>query len=161
MKSIGQYFLGIGGIVLLLLLSFFVIKGTVWVSERVMQPLIDFGWIVLSVNILILLPLGLFKKTGMIGGMGMAVSSYVFGLILWILGLLVTYFTWGFIGMIVGLALGGVGVVPIAMIASLLDGNFSILMTLIVLLVLTLGIRFLGVYLGSRSEESNVIEHEG
>lgn len=153
LKNFGYYVLGIAGLLLLLLASVAMIKGAVWIGEHALQWLINFSWIVFAINLLILLPLGLFRKTGIVGGMGMYISSYVFGLTLWFLGLLLTYFTWGFFGIFIGLVLGGVGVVPVAMLAMLLNGEFFTLVVLIVLTILTFGARALGIYLTSRAEE--------
>ena len=153
LKNFGYYVLGIAGLLLLLLVSVAIIKGAVWIGEHVLQWLINFSWIIFAINLLILLPLGLFRRTGIVGGMGMYISSYVFGLTLWFLGLLLTYFTWGFFGIFIGLVLGGVGVVPVAMLAMLLNGEFFTLVVLIVLTILTFGVRALGIYLTSRAEE--------
>jgi hypothetical protein len=153
LKSFGYYILGIAGIFLLLLISIAMINGAVWVGEHVLQWLMNFSWIVLFINLFILLPLGLFKKTRIVGGIGMYVSSYVFGLTLWFLGLLLTYFKWGFFGILVGLILGGVGVVPVAMLAMLFGGDFFTFTTLIVLAILALGTQILGLYLINKEEE--------
>jgi len=160
LKNFGYYIFGIAGLFLLLLLGILMIRGVVWVGEHMLQWLINFGWIVLAINILILLPLGLFRKTGIVGGIGMCISSYVFGLTLWFLGLLLTYFTWGFLGVFIGLVLAGVGVVPVAMLAMLVNGEFFILVVLVVLTILTFGTRVLGIYLVSRAEESRNIISE-
>lgn len=153
LKNLGYYVLGIAGLLLLALVSVAMIKGAVWIGEHALQWLINFSWIVFAINLFILLPLGLFRKTGIAGGMGMYISSYVFGLTLWFLGLLLTYFTWGFLGIFIGLLLGGVGVVPVAMLAMLLNSEFFTLVVLIVLTILTFGARALGIYLTSRAEE--------
>src|SRR3989338_1801626 len=136
LKNFGYYILGIGGFLLLLFISIAMIKGAVWIGEHALQWLINFSWIVFAVNLFVLLPLGLFKKTGIVGGMGMYISSYVFGLTLWFLGLLLTYFTWGFLGVFIGLMLGGVGVIPVAMLAVLLDGELFVLFVLVLLTIL-------------------------
>lgn len=83
----------------------------------------------------------------------MFISSYVFGLTLWFLGLLLTYFTWGFLGVFIGLVLVGVGVVPVAMLAMLLNGELFVLFVLVLLTILTFGLRFLGIYMARRAEQ--------
>lgn len=145
--------LGIASFLLILFLSVLMIKGAVWVGENALAWLFDFAWIVLTINILILLPLSLFKKTGAVGGAGMYISSYIFGVTLWFLGLLLTYFTWGFWGVFIGLVLAGVGVVPMAMLAMLINGEILTFVVLIILTMLTFGMRALGIYLVGRAEE--------
>jgi hypothetical protein len=153
LKNIGGFVIGIGALLLLLLISALMINGAVWVGEHVLQWLINLTWIAFAINLVILLPLALFRKTGMFGGIAMYFSSFLFGLTLWFLGLLLTYFTWGFFGVFVGLMLGGIGVVPVAMLAMLLNGEFFVLFILVLLTVLTFGSRFLGIYLAGRAEE--------
>lgn len=160
LKNFGYYIFGIVGFFLLLMASVAIIKGYVWIGEYASQWLINFSWVVFAINLLILLPLGLFKKTGMVGGMGMFISSYVFGTTLWFLGLLLTYFTWGFFGVVIGLMFGGVGVVPVAMLAMLIKGEFFIFLVLVVSTLLTFGVRILGIYLASRAEEKRDIIRE-
>lgn len=159
LKNIGGFVAGAVILLLLILLSVAVINGAVWVGENVLQWLIDTTWIVLAVNIFIILPLALFRKTGVYGGIAMYYSSLLFGLTLWFLGLLTTYFTWGFLGVFIGLALGGVGVVPVAMLAMLLDGEFFTLFVLVFLTILTFGTKFLGLFLSLRAEEKSAQKH--
>lgn len=160
LKNFGYYTLGIAGFLLMLFIGVVMIKGAVWLGEHALQWLIDFSWIVFAINLFILFPLGLFRKTGIVGGMGMYISSYVFGLTLWFLGLLLTYFTWGFFGIFIGLVLGGVGVVPVAMLAMLINGELFTLLVLVILIVLTFGSRSLGIYLASRAEEKQNLLRE-
>jgi len=156
MKNAGYTALGIGVFLLIFLIPVAFIMGSVWIGEYVLPWLFTIAWIVLAINILILLPLGLFRKTGAIGGIGMYVSSYAFGLTLWFLGLLLTYFVWGFLGVFIGLALLGIGVVPVAMLAMLLNGEWGTLLVLIILTVLTFGSRMLGMYFAERAEANAV-----
>lgn len=160
LKNIEYFALGIGVLILLVILSALTIKGAVWVGEHVLQWLINFAWLVFAIDLLILLPLGLFKRTGIVGGIGMSISSYIFGLTLWFFGLLLTYFIWGFWGVFIGLLLGGVGVVPVAMLAVLLNGDFTTLGILILLTIFTFGTRVLGIYLAVRAEENSKTLHE-
>ena len=160
LKNIGYFALGVGALILLAVLSALMIKGTVWVGEHVLQWLINLAWFTFALDLFILLPLGLFRKTGFVGGIGMSISSYVFGLTLWFFGLLLTYFIWGFWGVFIGLALYGVGVVPVAMLAVLIDGDFVTLGTLVLLTVFTFGTRALGIYLAVRAEENKNTQYE-
>lgn len=59
---------------------------------------------------------------------------------------------WGGIAVFIGLFLLGVGVVPIAMLATLFNGMWSTLGELFLLLILTFGSRFLGIYLVEKYE---------
>jgi len=155
LKNIGGFIIGAGFLIFFLLVSVWMIQGAVWAGEHIIQWLINLAWITLGINLFILLPLSFFRKTGMFGGIGMFFSSYVFGLTLWFLGLLITYFTWGFLGVFIGLVLGGIGVIPLAMLAMLLEGELFVLFVLILLSVLTFGLKILGIYMASKAEEKN------
>lgn len=155
LKNIGGFVLGAGFLLLLLLISIWMVQGAVWVGEHIMQWLINITWIAFGINLFILLPLSFFRRTGIFGGIGMFISSHIFGLTLWFMGLLITYFSWGFVGIFIGLVLGGVGVIPVAMLAVLLEGEFFVLFVLLLLSALTFGLKILGVYMAGRAEEKN------
>jgi hypothetical protein len=154
-KNVGAFVLGIGFFLLLILVTVWMIQGAVWVGEHVFQWLINLTWLAFGINLFVLPPLSFFRKTGVFGGIGMFISSYVFGLTLWFAGLLITYFAWGFLGVFIGLALGGVGVIPVAMLAMLLEGELFVLFMLILLSALTFGLKMLGIYMAGRAEEKN------
>jgi len=78
-----------------------------------------------------------------IAGLILYVSSYVYGLATWIYGLLVTLSLWGVVALVIGLFLGGVGVVPIGMLAAIFNGKWDIFFTLLVLIILTYGTRLI------------------
>lgn len=152
-KSLGWTVLGIGILLFFLLIGAFMLNGAVWVGEHVMDWLITISWIVLATDAFILLPLSMSNKYGMYGGIGIYFSSNIFGLTLWFLGLLLTYYTWGFFAVIIGLFLGGVGVIPVGMLAVLVNGEFAAFFGLLLLTALTIGSKILGVYLASKAEE--------
>ena len=77
----------------------------------------------------------------------MFIASYVFGATLWVRSLLVTYTLWGGIGLAIGLFMAGVGVVPLALLATLFNGLWSTLGELVLGLILTIGVRVWGLRL--------------
>ncbi|KKS53507.1 MAG: hypothetical protein UV20_C0050G0004 [Candidatus Magasanikbacteria bacterium GW2011_GWA2_42_32] len=155
LKAGGGYVLGIAGLLLLLAIPVFFIMGAVWVGTYVLPWLKLLAWIVLGIDVIIILPLILFRKTREAALSALYISSYVFGLLLWFMGLLLSYLIWGFIAVFIGLALMGIGVVPIAMLATLLTGEFGIFGTLILLTFLTFGVRFFAVYILEKSAENS------
>ena len=161
LKEGGAYVLGIAVLLLLLAIPIFFIMGAVWVGNYVLPWLTLLAWIVLGIDIIFVSPLLLFKKTREAALVALHVSSYAFGLLLWFLGLLLCYYIWGFIAVFVGLALMGIGVVPVAMLATLFTGEFVMLGTLIALTFLTFGVRFFSLYvLEKNSENSYLLESE-
>ena len=80
-------------------------------------------------------------------------TAYLLGYMGW--QLLLHYGGW--VAVIIGLFLGGVGVVPIGMLAAIFNGHWDIFLTLLLTIVLTYGARIIGYALAnsadSRSEE--------
>ena len=129
-------------------MPFFIIKGGIWLSAILYPWLIRISGIAFLICLIILAPLALIRKTREFSGAGFYIASYIFSANLWVWAFLLTYEIWGVTGLIIGLMIAGVGVVPIAMLASLFNGEWSIFAQLILLLILTFGLRTLGLHLG-------------
>lgn len=158
LKLIGSFLMGGTIFVGLILLALFFVKGGVWLSLKVLPWLFIIMWPVLAIDILIILPLGIFKKTKGISSVGLSVSSYVFGLTLWLWALILTYSIWGAVAVYVGLFIAGIGVIPLSILATASKGQWSILGQLVFLLFLTFGSRMLGKYFAVRADEGSVFE---
>jgi hypothetical protein len=93
-------------------------------------------------------------------GFGLAIGSWLFGLTTWTLGVAVTFATYGWIGLLIGLFLAGVGVVPIGIFAAFFFKikSVSLGISMIVMTVVTIVSRGVGVALmeseAARSHES-------
>lgn len=153
LKSIGGFIIGIGIFLGVIFLAMFFIKGGVWLGTKVLPWLSNIMWIVFALDILIILPLGIFKKTKGFSGIGLYISSYVYGMTLWFWALLLTYLIWGAVAVFIGLFIAGVGVVPIAMLATAIKGEWAITGQIVLLLVLTFGSRMLGLNFAERADE--------
>ena len=99
---------------------------SVWVKEWL--PYVF--WINLLIAFFILGPLSLIPPARFIAASGFLIASIVFGVMIWVGGLGVTYEAWGLGGVIIGLVFAGVGIVPVAMLASLLQGEWQALILL-------------------------------
>ena len=84
---------------------------------------------------------------------GFVTASFVFGAMMWCGGLGVTYEAWGMGGVIIGLVIAGVGIVPVGMLAVLLHGEWQALIVFVILIVLTFGLRGLGFWLAKKVDE--------
>jgi hypothetical protein len=102
--------------------------------------------IALGLSSSIFLILGMFRATRKLAGVGLVVSSYVFAVTLWAYSAVVTFTYWGWIGLIIGLVLLGVGVVPMSFLALALEANRLWVVGFGFLLVATFGARILGTY---------------
>lgn len=106
----------------------------------------------LLICIVVLGPLGLFRKTRAISGTGYFIASYVFGVNLFISGVIIVMESWGIVAVIIGLVFAGVGVVPVAFLASIVRRDWAAFWQLVFALFFTWGTRAFGIYLGAKSE---------
>jgi hypothetical protein len=153
LKGIGWGVIGIACFVGLIILILFLIKGGIWLSATIYPYLATVMNWTISITVLIFLPLSISKKLRGFTGLSIYITSYIFGATLWVWGLLLTYFLWGGLALFIGLFMMGVGVVPIAMLASIFKGMWSTLGQLALLLVMTFATRAFGVYLIAKHEE--------
>ena len=129
-----------------------------WVMEIAVKAYtftLPFYELALAVAIFVLLPLTIWRKTRGAVGAGLLITSYIFGLTTWLLGAAVTFGSFGWFGLIIGLLfLGvGVGVVPLAIIGAIFKlDNGGLALVLVVMVAVTFGARFGGVYAASKAE---------
>src|SRR5689334_7351478 len=113
-----------------------------WVIEKSIMIntfLLPFAWIALAVAVFILLPLVAWSRTRAAGGTGLVLVSYLFGATTWFLGAAVTFGSFGWIGLIIGLFVFGIGVVPLGIIGAFFTLGINELgITLWVMFVITL-----------------------
>lgn len=143
-----ELFVGLGGlllfgVVVILGLSLIVIfiKGGAWASSRILPIFAALAWISFGLEVLVFLPLSIPRATRKFSSTVLYVMSYVFGATVWMEGFLLTLSLWGVGAVVIGVLLLGVGVVPIAMIATLIKGMWLHLLELVFLTILTFGTR--------------------
>jgi hypothetical protein len=151
-RNLGWGLLGIIIMIGLFLLALFFIKGGLWLSATIYPWLVSISGITFAISLFILLPLALFKKTRNVSAIGLLIASYIFGATAWSWSFLLAYVFWGFLGLFIGLFFGGVGVVPIAMIASMFKGEWGIFGQLVLVVIMTFGVRFLALYIAEKAE---------
>jgi hypothetical protein len=120
------------------------IDGGVWAGVNVYPFLQLIMCVTLPITFLVFAPLSLIKGLRPMVGRCMVFTSYVSGITLWVGSLLLTYAVWGGFAVFIGIILMGIGVVPIAMLASVLNGSWQVFMRLVLLALLTYGIRLWG-----------------
>ncbi len=152
LKGIGGVLLGATSLVALGLITVGLILGAAWVTERLLGPLITVGWIAITLDLLVLLPLSIVRPFRPYTGTAIGLSSYIFGLVTWLSGFGLAFSIWGAWAVIVGLAFAGVGVVSVALLATLLHGRWGEFLALIVLLVVTIGARIGGAAVASATK---------
>jgi hypothetical protein len=158
-KNVAWTIAGILFLSLLILIPFIVIKGAVWLSAIIYPWLVRIMAFFIIVSLFILSPLSFFKKTRGIAGTGLFFLSYIFGATLWVWSFLLTYTLWGTLALVIGLFIAGIGVIPIAILATVFNGKWFELGNLILSLIMTLGTRFLGMYLVAQYEEQKELSY--
>lgn len=151
-KKFSWSILGIPFFVGLCLLALLIKKDGLWLSATLYPWLALLSMLTFLVSFLILLPLAIFKKTRGASAIGLLIASYIFGTTGWILSILIAYLFWGFIGLFIGLSIGGVGVVPVAMFASIFNGEWAIFGKLVLIVIVTFGTRFLSWHIDMKTE---------
>lgn len=140
------------------------LRGMVWLSAKALPWLDGASGLAILTCLLIFLPLSLVRRTRIWAANGFYLSSYLFGTLLFAYGCIVTYAVWGYVGLIVGLFLAGVGVVPVAYLAAIFHGEWQPLGELALGTFLTFGSRWFAVYLLAKasveSEAYDPVEHE-
>ncbi len=152
LKAIGNFGIGVVVTFVFLLIAGLLLYGMVWASEKALPWLNVAGEIALTVCLLILLPLTFFRRTRPWAGTGYFIASYVFGTLLFAFSCLVAFQIWSYTGLIVGLFFAGVGVVPVAFLATLFHGEWSLFWDVVFGMVLTFGTRGFGLWLTSESK---------
>ena len=127
-----------------------------WVMEIAVKAYtftLPFYELALAVAIFVLLPLTIWRKTRGAAGAGLLITSYIFGLTTWLLSAAVTFGSFGWFGLIIGLLFLGLGVVPLAIIGAIFKlDNGGLALVLFVMVVVTFGARFGGAYAASKAE---------
>ncbi|MCY0856433.1 hypothetical protein [Cupriavidus sp. D39] len=147
MKAIGRAAFVLVFLVGVIAVGLLAIKGVAWAATTWLPALIKAGWLVLAVDVLILLPLSIFKRLRGFTGGGIFASSYLFGLITFLMGFVTTWMLWGKWAVIVGILMFGGAVVPFALLAALFDGMWGLFATLLSLCALTFGAKLVAVML--------------
>ena len=151
LKSIGATLLGITifvGIIIAIVLVFTLGAQLAFT----VAPFINWLAGILFIINLCLLLVAIVPQARGVAGVIIYVSSYIYGLSAWIYGLGVTLAFWGWIAVIIGLFIGGVGVVPIGMLAAMFNGEWGIFWTLLLTVVLTYVTRMIGYSLANSSD---------
>ncbi len=148
--SIARHIVLIAALLGSLLLFAIFIRGGIWVAAKMLPVLLSLSVVVFAFNILICLPLTFFDKAKHFSGKALFLSSYFYGTLLWLGCLVITFNLWGWVGIIIGLILLGIGVVPIAILAAALAGLWPTVGHIILLIVLMFITRRFGTSLLSK-----------
>lgn len=127
-----------------------------WIMEFTLSAyrfLLPMAWVVFGISIVVLLPLCAWRKTRSSAAGWLLASSYVIGLTTWFLGAGITFASFGWFGLVIGLLVLGVGVVPLGIMGAFfkLDAN-GLATSMLVMLIVTFGMRFAAAYFTEKSD---------
>ncbi len=127
---------------IVILISFFIvlaIEGGFIVSKMFFPLLNNLSLVAFLASVIIFFPLSMISSKKNIAKTGFVVTSYILAATLWTLSFIVSYNTWGVVGILIGLFFFGVGVIPVALLATLMTLQWHLLLQLMLL--------FMAVYL--------------
>jgi hypothetical protein len=117
------------------------LHGAAYLSDKLLPTFVRASGWTFAISLVLLLPLSALSRTRVPAACGIYLASYLFGITLWMEGLLNTLDIWGGIGVFIGLFLLGLGVVPIGLLAALTHGLWWNFFDMVFLAVLAFGAR--------------------
>jgi hypothetical protein len=124
----------LGFLATLVALAFWVIKDDNWLTAKYLQ-LVDAYQITAGLSLVILAPLLVIKPLRGLLHPCFATARAVLMFCCWALSFLAVYFIWGSTGVTIGLMLGWVGGVPMAVIACITKGSWTVLLHSVITLI--------------------------
>ncbi len=158
LKSTGGCLFGAIGMLVLFAIPAVLLFGAAWLSEHFLPWFFLASLLALAFELVIVLPLSIFRPCRGFSCLASMIVSYVFGVTLWLWALLLTIALWGWVAVIVGLLLFGVGIVPIAFFAALFNGMWSVVLQIVVLFVLTMGTRMFAFWIAGKADSPPLAE---
>jgi predicted neutral ceramidase superfamily lipid hydrolase len=155
LKALGCVLFAIAAFVALLVLAALAMNGLAWVSEHVIPYLFVATEIAFAVCVIILFPLALFRRSRAVSAIGFLACSAIFGLCAWVMGFQATLEYWGTAGVLIGLFLAVVGIVPLGIVASAFHGDWVAVGSLTTGLVMTFSARAIAYWLVAKVDRAN------
>lgn len=152
-KRAGATFLGFAFMVGMMAIGIGVLMGAAAFSIWVLKLTFPAFAITFLASLFLLAPLSLIPAARGVSAVGFMIAYFIFSVSLWLFGMAYTYTVWGIFGVIFGLMLAGVGVVPIAMLASLLHGDWGNLGAFIFAAIVTISSKMLSIRLAQMVDE--------
>jgi hypothetical protein len=153
LKDMGSIIAGFAVLVGIVAIGFALLTGAAEFSLWVLEWTFSSFWIALLVSIVLLAPLSLIPSARGFSAIGFMLASIAFSTILWLWGMAYTYSVWGMLGVVIGLVLLGIGVVPVAMVAALIYGDWPTLGMFVVTGIASIGFRGFSGWLAEKADE--------
>ena len=100
------------------------IIGTANITTRLLPYIFYAGYLCLIIDIAVLLPMAYFKRTQYLAGYGLKASANAFAFLALLFSFIATYQIWDTTGVVVGILLLGLGIIPVAMLATIIHSEW-------------------------------------
>lgn len=107
--------------------------------------------VTLLISAFVFAPLGLFHSTRSFAANALIASSYLVGMMLWVIASFYAFSFFSWWGVLIGIALLGIGVIPVALLGLAMASEWTEVLMLLCVLTAGYGFRLLGVWYLSRS----------
>lgn len=149
LRNTGVFLVGAILFVATILISAIFLVGITWLTV-VLEPFIVFVYsLTIQSCFFVLLPLAIFKTTRTFSATGFALAAMVMAIYVWLVSVLVVFKFWGFVGLVAGIVLGVVGIVPLALIAGTMNRVWLDVGHIALGVALYFGLYVFGIYLRS------------
>lgn len=136
LKSAGGIIGGLAALAVIIAIPLILLKGMAEISVWALDVIPDtIGWATLAA--IVLIPVAITPATRGLAAELFAVVSFVYLACTWLYAMAFTYMEWGFIGLVIGIMLMGIGVIFTGGLASVFAGEWTVLGNIALLLVLT------------------------
>ena len=153
-QSVGGLLLAIAVLCACVAVPVVLLIGVSWVIRAVEPVVIACTSAAFWLSLLVFTPASLLRQTRVVAIFGFGAASIVFGIFSWCLSFACVHDYFGTIGLVIGLLIAGVGIVPIAMVGAVLHHSWPVLALLIAALGIGFGTRVLAVWLATVQERS-------
>jgi hypothetical protein len=120
-------------------ISFGIVEGASWLVGNFFTWLRITSLVLFIVIVLIMMPLSIPARSRTFAVTSIAIASIFFLGMAWVEGVFVTIDLWGAGAAAVGFALGGLGVIPVGMLATACDARWPEFFEILALVVATIG----------------------
>jgi hypothetical protein len=155
-KGFGAVLLAATGMFVLAALGSGLIWGTAWISDKLIGPAILVSYWTLTLGIFVLPPLSFFRLTRVVSIFGFYASSCIFVITAWMGAFLAVLYYWGAgWALFIALLLTPVGVVPLGILAAIINSDWSAVGMLVAGGTLTIGSYLIAFWLASVQNRAN------
>ncbi|HLY55277.1 MAG TPA: hypothetical protein VKS60_06950 [Stellaceae bacterium] len=129
-----------------------------------MATILDWAFFILPLDIaaavIVFGPLAIFRRARYWAAWGLYATSIVAGVILWIYCAAITFWAWGWVGLIIGIVILGVGVLPLGLVAALIYHLWQAAAVILVTALFVYGSRLVAITADSQGTTDRSDEHD-